>query len=308
MKNIKRVVNLIEKNFHILILLFSLIAFLNPKLFLWVKTHIPEFLGVIMFGMGITLRFEDFVNVWKHRWAVALGVFLQYSIMPLLAIVISITLGLPKELMIGMIIVGSCPGGTASNVMVYIAGADLALSISMTMISTLLAPLLTPLIIYFILSQKIDVPFAAMVKSVLWIVLFPVILGLFVRRIVHKKFKDLLFVFPSISIIAIALIIGCVVAINNKLLMSFPFLVFIGVLLHNGIGLFMGYMITKVLGFPKMICRTVSIEVGMQNSGLGISLAMKFFSSMSALVGAIFSIWHNLTGIGLAEYWKRRKT
>jgi BASS family bile acid:Na+ symporter len=170
-----RYVLLIEKNFLFLVLLSSIAALFFPVFFLWVKPHIPKFLGLIMFGMGVTLKFSDFMGVWKKKRLVFLGVVMQYALMPALAVVISLLFHLPKELMIGMVIVGSCPGGTASNVIAYMAKADVALSVTLTLCSTMLAPLLTPGIIYLILSHKVAISLLSMMKSVFWIVLFPLI-------------------------------------------------------------------------------------------------------------------------------------
>ena len=297
----------IEKHFLLLVLFSSIAALVFPHSFLWVKPHIPKLLGVIMFGMGVTLKFSDFLEVWERKGLVFLGVVMQYTIMPVFAVIISFLFHLPKELMIGMVIVGSCPGGTASNVIAYMARANVALSVTLTLFSTFLAPLLTPGIIYFILSKKVAISLLAMMKSVFWIVLFPLVDGLIIRHFFQKRLESFISIFPSISVLSIILIIACVVALNQRLLMDFPYLILLAVMLHNVSGLVLGYGFARFFRASKNDCRTLAIEIGMQNSGLGVSLATQFFSSASALAGAIFSVWHNISGIVLADYWSKKK-
>ncbi len=261
-----------------------------------------------MFGMGVALHFSDFVSIWQQRYLVVIGVLLQYVCMPLLAIIISYSFHLSRELTIGMIVVGSCPGGTASNVMAYLARANLALSVTLTLCSTLLAPLITPSIIYLVLSQKVEVPFFAMAESILRIVFCPLVAGLLVRHLFGRTSNTLLSYSPSVSIFSISAIIACVIALNRDLLLTFPLLIFFAVLLHNVFGLGVGYLVGKLLRSTPANRRTLALEVGMQNSGLGVSLANQFFSPVSALPGAIFSLLHNLTGTILAKWWSLRNS
>ncbi len=256
-----------------------------------------------MFGMGVALRFSDFACVWQQKHLVGVAVLLQYTCMPILAVGLSSILNLPKEMMIGMVVVGACPGGTASNVMAYLAKANVALSVSLTLCSTILAPLLTPMIIYLVLSQKVDISFLSMVKSIFWIVCFPLFDGLVLRHFFSGKLERILPVFPSISIISITAIIACVVALNKALILSFPIAILVAVLLHNSIGYFVGFQVARFLNASVKDARTIAFEIGMQNSGLGVSLANQFFGAASALPGALFSLIHNLTGISLAKWW-----
>lgn len=297
---------LIERYFLVMVSVFSASALIFPQGFLWIKPHIPKFLGIIMFCMGVTLSFSDFVKIWKQRHLVVVGILAQYICMPLLALIISYLFQLPPEITIGMVIVGACPGGTASNVMAYLAGANLALSVTMTLCSTLLAPLLTPAIIYLTLSQSVDISFIAMVQSVFWIVCFPLLDGLLLRHFFHDRFKALFDIFPSISILSISAVIACVVALNREMLLTFPLLIFAAVFFHNGLGMSIGYAIAKRLKCSDENARTLAFEIGMQNSGLGVSLATQFFSAASALPGAIFSLWHNISGIVVARLWRDR--
>lgn len=260
-----------------------------------------------MFGMGVSLTFDDFKNIWKQKHLVLLGVLLQYIVMPTLAVFVSFVFQLPKEILIGMVLVGACPGGTASNVMAYLSKANLALSVTLTLLSTLLAPLLTPAIVYLILSHTVEISFFEMMKSVFWIVLFPLLDGLILRHFLYKYVKNYLAWFPSLSIICITLIIGCVTALNRQLLLTFPFLIILAVLMHNSLGLGIGYGVARLFKSSHANARTIAFEVGMQNSGLGVSLATQFFTVASALPGAIFSVMHNLTGVSLVNWWGKQK-
>lgn len=298
---------IIEKNFILITLLLSGIALVYPPSFIWIKPHIALGLGIIMFGMGLTLDFEDFRDILRKWRIVGFGIIMQYAVMPLLAVGISFVLGLPHEAVIGMIVVGACPGGTASNVIAYLAKANVPLSVTMTLASTCLAPILTPLIIYLLLEKQIEIDFWSMVQSVFWIVVFPLVDGLILRRIFRKRLEPFLRFFPSLSILVIALLIACIIGLNQKTLLALPLLVFIAVVLHNGFGLVIGYGLARLGKCSKRDARTLAIEVGMQNSGLGVALAVKHFGVASALPGALFSLWHNLSGVTLARKWRESK-
>ena len=296
----------IEKHFLNLILIFAILGFIEPELFVWAKTYIPILLGIIMLGMGMTLNFSDLWEVRKHPKWIILGAILQYLVMPVMAIAIGTMLKLPQEILLGLIIVGSCPGGTASNVMVYLARAHLPLSITLTLISTLLAPVLTPFWIYFLANEYIDISFLSLVKTTFWIVVFPLIDGLIIRKLFTKKIEPVINIFPSVSIIAIAIIIGCVIGLNQETLQTFPLLVLVAVVLHNVSGFVSGYTISKLLKFPDNVCKSIAIEVGMQNSGLGVALALAHFTKLVALPAVLFSIWHNIAGVSLVGFFTRK--
>ncbi|MGY6649975.1 bile acid:sodium symporter family protein [Wenyingzhuangia sp. IMCC45574] len=302
----KVVLHQIEKNFLAIVLIFSAIGFFFPNTFIDLKSYIPFLLGVIMLGMGLTLNFSDLIGVGKQPKWIFVGVALQFILMPLLAFGIGKLLQLPQELLIGLVIVGSCPGGTASNVMVYLAKGNISLSVIMTLVSTLLAPVLTPFWIYSLVGESIDVSFFALIKTTFWIVIFPLIDGLVLRRLFEKKIQPIIAIFPSISIFSIALIIACVVGLNHETLKSFPLLVILAVVLHNLTGFFSGYGIAKALKFPKDVCKTIAFEVGMQNSGLGVTLALLHFSKIIALPSVLFSVWHNVAGISFVKVFKRK--
>ncbi len=303
--NLDAIPRFIEKHFILIAVALSGIALAYPPSFTWIRPHIALGLGVIMFGMGLTLDFEDFRDILRKWPLVGLGMFLQYAVMPALAVGISFVLGLPPEAVIGMVVVGACPGGTASNVIAYLAKANVPLSVTMTLASTCLAPILTPFIIYAVLEKQVEIDFWAMTHSVFWIVVFPLVDGLILRRLFRKRLEPFLRYFPSISIMVIALLIACIIGLNQKTLLAFPALVFIAVVLHNGFGLAIGYGAARMARCSKRDARTIAIEVGMQNSGLGVAMAVKFFGVASALPGALFSLWHNLSGVALARRWQR---
>lgn len=280
-------------------------GFLAPET---AKTLLPQvnlFLGIIMFGMGLTLTLPDFALVAKRPLPVLLGVVAQYAIMPLLGLAVALLLRLPPELAAGVILVGSAPGGTSSNVISYLARADTALSVAMTSVSTLLAPLLTPLLTLWLAGQYMAVDGAAMAASIVTIVLLPVLGGLVVRLLLHRLVDRLLPALPWVSVVFIALVVAAVVGNSAATVLSAGALVLAAVVLHNGLGYALGYGVARALRVPVRSARTVSIEVGMQNSGLAAGLAAQYISPAAALPGAVFSLWHNLSGAVLALLFRR---
>ncbi|GAB7022627.1 bile acid:sodium symporter family protein [Salidesulfovibrio brasiliensis] len=295
----------IERHFLGLAVILSAAALYEPEWFVWIKPYIPHGLGVIMFGMGLTLTFEDFRDIVRKWRTVGLGVLVQYTVMPILAFAVASVLGLPNEALVGMVVVGACPGGTASNVVALLARANVALSVTMTLAATCVAPLATPLLTWLILDARVDIDVAAMMQSVFWIVAFPLFDGLVLRHLLKKRLDPVIHWFPSVSIVTISLLIACIIGLNRDTLLAFPALVALAVALHNAGGLLAGYAAGLAAGCDKRDRRTLAIEVGMQNSGLGVALAVKYFGAASALPGALFSLWHNVTGILLARRWSR---
>lgn len=289
-------------------IVFSAIAYFYPQLFLSLSYIITYLLMAIMLFMGMTLSSSDFLRVLKRPKIISLGLFLQFSIMPLSALIISKLFGLSDELTIGMILVGSVSGGTASNVITYLADGDVALSITMTTVSTLLSVLATPLLTYVYVGQSLDVPVLDMLISIVKIVLIPVLLGVVLNRFFGALITKNEPYFASLSMVFILTIIAIVVALNHDNMNEVGLLIISAVMLHNAMGLISGYSIPALLGYESKICRTVAIEVGMQNSGLAVALALKYFSPISSLPGAVFSIWHNISGALLATYWNRKSS
>ncbi|MFD5276989.1 bile acid:sodium symporter family protein [Pseudarthrobacter sp. NPDC058362] len=292
--------------FPLLILAGGAIALASPSSFTGLAPWISPLLGVIMFGMGLTLTPPDFAIIAKRPVPVVIGVVAQYAVMPFLGWLIAAALGLPPALAAGVILVGCCPGGTASNVVSYLAKGDVALSVAMTTVSTLIAPLLTPVLALWLAGQYMPVDAGAMAWSIAQIVLFPVLFGLVIRRFAPGLVTKALPALPWISVLAITLVVTAVVAGSAKAIFAAGLLVLAAVVLHNGLGYALGYGAARLFRLPVPSRRTTAIEVGMQNSGLAAGLASQYLTPEAALPGAIFSVWHNISGAVLAAYWRRR--
>lgn len=284
----------------------ALAAYALPTPFAGLRPAVVPLLGLVMFGMGMTLSAASFAEVLTRPRLVLLGLALQYLVMPLAAWALSLALALPPELLVGMVLVGASPGGTASNVVCYLARGDVALSITLTALSTLLAILATPLLTWLYAGHSVAVPAGSMVLDVLKVVLLPVMAGVAVNRYWGARLRGLKQVFPLISVAAVVLIIAIIVALNRGALTTLGPPVFAAVVLHNAAGLACGYLLPRLLGVDARRARTLAIEVGMQNSGLAVALAVKYFGPGAALPGALFSVWHNLSGALLAARWSRR--
>jgi BASS family bile acid:Na+ symporter len=301
------VLNRLTQLFPLWAIIVSLLAWQYPELFKSYKPWIVPLLAVVMFGMGLTLHLSDFSYVLQMPRLIFAGIVLQYTIMPFTAIVLSDLMGLDPVLTAGMIVLGTCPGGTASNVICYLARGNVALSITLTAVSTLLAVILTPALTARLVSKSIDVPVLDMLLSILYMVIVPVSAGVLLNHVAGKILKPVRVVFPLLSVIAIVFIIAIIVSLNAQQVHQIGATVLIAVMLHNSSGLFLGYFTSRLLGYSPTECRTLAIEVGMQNSGLAVALAIKYFTATAALPGAIFSIWHNLSGSVLAGFWSSRK-
>lgn len=286
-------------------LLVSILAWLQPQLFSSFAAWIVPLLSVVMFGMGLTLHLSDFSYVLQMPKLVFAGVTLQYTIMPLSAVMLASLMGLDPMLSAGMILVGTCPGGTASNVICYLARGNVALSITLTAVSTLLAVVLTPALTLELVHTSIKVPAWDMLLSILYMVIIPVSVGILLNHLAGKRLKPAMQAFPLVSVGAIVFIIAIIVSLNAEDFYQIGPGVVIAVMLHNGAGLLLGYFTSRLLGYGTTDSRTLAIEVGMQNSGLAVALAFKYFTATAALPGAIFSIWHNLSGSILAGIWSR---
>ena len=297
----------VSKTFALWVLLFVFLAFVSPEAFLEIRGYIPYLLGIVMFGMGITLTFNDFSEVVKHPKSVIVGVVGQFVIMPAIAFALAKLFTLPTDLAIGVILVGACPGGTSSNVMTYLAKGNTALSVACTTISTLLAPLLTPVIFYVLASQWIDIDASAMFASVLKMVLFPIFLGLVIRALLKKQMAQISQTMPLVSVIAIVLILAAVVAGGKDKIIDSGLLIFGVVVLHNCLGYLVGFLAAKALRLNNYDSKAIAIEVGMQNSGLGAALATAHFNPIAAVPSAVFSFWHNVSGPILANYFSTLK-
>lgn len=288
------------------VLLIGVVGAVRPQTLTWVGPYVGWLLGVVMFGMGMTLTFQDFKRVLQRPWEVLLGVVAQFLIMPLAAWFLVWLFALPPELAIGVVLVGTCPGGTASNVISYLAKGDVALSVSMTMATTLLAPVVTPTLTWLLAGSWIEVSFTAMMISIAQMVLLPLLLGLTAHHFFERTVEKILPVMPVVSVVTIVLLVGGVVALGAESLLDVGLLMAAIVVLHNAFGLILGYGMARLFRMDSKKARTVSIEVGMQNSGMAASLAVLYFSPAAAIPGAIFSVWHNISGSIVANYFARR--
>lgn len=292
--------------FPILILAGAAAAYVLPGVFAGWSGYIVPALMLIMFGMGLTLTLPDFALVAKRPLVVLLGVAMQYTVMPLLALGIATVLDLPPALAAGLILVGCVPGGTSSNVVTYLARGDVALSVTMTAVSTLLAPLLTPVLTLWLAGQYLPVPVGSMATSIFQIVVVPIAGGLLLRTLLPRLVERVQPALPWISVLAITFVVVAVVSASTEVLAAAGLSLVLAVVLHNGFGYAVGYGLATALRVPVAARRAVSVEVGMQNSGLASGLATQYFSPEAALPGAIFSVWHNISGGLLASLWGRR--
>lgn len=302
----KKCCGFLVNNMALFVLLIGVVGAVRPQTLTWVGPYVGWLLGVVMFGMGMTLTFQDFKRVLQRPWEVLLGVVAQFLIMPLAAWFLVWLFALPPELAIGVVLVGTCPGGTASNVISYLAKGDVALSVSMTMATTLLAPVVTPTLTWLLAGSWIEVSFTAMMISIAQMVLLPLLLGLTAHHFFERTVEKILPVMPVVSVVTIVLLVGGVVALGAESLLDVGLLMAAIVVLHNAFGLVLGYGMARLFRLDSKKARTVSIEVGMQNSGMAASLAVLYFSPAAAIPGAIFSVWHNISGSIVANYFARR--
>ena len=302
MQLLEQISNFVSRFMAVFVIAIAAVALFQPWTFLWTVPYITILLGIVMFGMGMTLRFEDFRLVLERPKDVLIGTVAQFGIMPLLAWILAHAFSLPPELAAGVILVGTCPGGTSSNVMTYLARGDVALSVSMTMASTVLAPIMTPLLTLWLAGQWIDIPAGKMMISIAQVVIAPIVLGLLINHFFERPVQKAIKVLPLISVVAIVLIVGAVVSANAARIMETGALIMVVVMCHNLLGYALGFSVAKLLHMDMAKVKAVSIEVGMQNSGLAASLALLHFGAAAAIPGALFSVWHNISGSLAANY------
>ncbi len=292
----------------IMVLGGAIVALLMPDMLSRIRpTVINYLLGIVMFGMGLTLNLNDFKIVFSRPKDVIIGCLAQFTIMPLLAWLLSTLFALDEALALGVVLVGCCPGGTASNVITYLAKGDLALSVGMTGVSTLLAPLLTPLLTWMLAGKSVDVDVVSMFLSILWVVILPIVIGLIVKGLWPEFTQRVTAYLPAVSSLAITAIVMIIISANAQKLLTGGLLIVVVVMLHNLCGLATGYAIGRMLGLSTPKRKAISIEVGMQNSGLASSLAAIHFATfpMATIPGAVFSVWHNISGAIIARYYAR---
>ena len=298
MSRVRKICDFLSSNIAILIIIFSVIAFFYPKGFSWATNYTTMFLGAAMFGMGLTIKAEDFRIVFTRPKDLCIGFILQYTVMPLAAFALAKAFGLSADLALGVILVGCCPGGTASNVITYVADGDVPLSVGMTIVSTILAPVCTPVLVYLLAGSWVEVSLLTMMMSVVKVVLLPVLLGILIYRLFPKQIDAVRELLPLVSVVAIVMIISGIVGSNAEKIVTCGALVMVVVAIHNVVGLCLGTGVAKLLKLEERKVTAIGIEVGMQNSGLAISLATANFATnpLATLPGAIFSVWHNISG------------
>lgn len=292
-----------------MVLLVAAVSLFLPASFSWIDVWaINPMLGIIMFGMGLTLSSQDFKVVLSRPKDIIIGCLTQFIVMPLLAWALAYLFALPKELALGVILVGCCPGGTASNVITYLAKGDLALSVGMTTVSTLLAPFLTPMLVWLLAGTMVDVDTVGMLMSIVYVIILPITCGLLCQRYMSNITKRVVPYLPALSSVVIAMVVGVVVSHNADRLLVGGMIVVLVVMLHNVLGLSFGYLLSRLFHLPRQKCVAVSIEVGMQNSGLASSLATLHFAAypLASIPGAVFSVWHNISGALVAKLYQRK--
>ncbi len=310
LKFFEKVSAFVSRYMALIVILVAALALFQPGTCSWIKTsYVTPLLGIVMFGMGLTLTPNDFKVVFSRPLDIVIGFLAQFILMPFIAFVLIKIFALPPELAVGVMLVGTCPGGTSSNVMSYMAKGDVPLSVGMTAVSTIFAPLLTPFFTWVYLRTSVDVNAVAMFLSIVKVVLIPIVLGILVNMLLSKFAQAAAKVFPLVSTLAIVAIVAAVVAANSaKLLTKTSPVIVLVVVLHNLFGYLTGYGVGKVLRRGETKCRTLAIEVGMQNSGLATSLAIAHFAQypLASIPGAVFSTWHNISGAILANFWASR--
>ena len=304
----KRVSELIGKYMAWIVLAIAALALFLPGTCLWIQTKwVNYLLMVVMFGMGLTMKLSDFAVVFSRPRDVLIGCTAQFVVMPLLAFALGKFFGLGDELLVGVVLVGTCPGGTSSNVITYLSKGDTALSVGMTSINTMLAPFLTPALTWLYLRTSVSVDLKAMFLSIIQVVVVPIGLGLLINRLFGKQTRKITDVLPLISVTAICLIVAAVVSHNSEKILSTGLVIFAVVILHNLLGYLCGYLVGVLFRMDLPRKKAVAIEIGMQNSGLATTLAGSAFPnlSMATVPGAIFSVWHNISGAILAGFFRR---
>ena len=310
MKIVKQISEFLGKYMAVIVLAVAALSLFVPRAVLWIETSwVNYLLMIVMFGMGLTLKLSDFKLVLTRPKDILIGCATQFSIMPLLAFALGKLFALDDALLAGVILVGTCPGGTASNVITYLSEGDVALSVGMTSVNTLLAPVLTPAITYLLLRTTVTVDVMAMFISIVQVVIIPIALGLVINKLFEKATRTVVEVLPAVSVIAICMIVAAVVSHNADKIFATGITIFAVVILHNLLGYVFGYGVARLFGLELAKKKAMAIEVGMQNSGLATSLAGTAFPNlaMATVPGAIFSVWHNISGAILAGIFRRMK-
>ena len=307
MKSLASLSRFVGNTFAAWVVLFAVLGFLLPDLFRQLTPWIVTLLGIIMFGMGLTISGRDFAEVLRRPVNVGVGVASQFLIMPLLAVTLTMIIPMSPEVAAGVILVGCCPGGTSSNVMTYLAKGDVALSVACTSVTTLMAPIVTPFLMLMLASEYLPVDAWAMFQSIVKVVLFPLALGLAAQKLLPAFVRAAVPALPLVSVTGIVLIVAAVVGASKGAIVQSGMMIFAVVVLHNMLGYLIGFIAARLAGLDLAARKAIAIETGMQNSGLAAALATAYFSPLTAVPAAIFSVWHNISGALVANILSRMK-
>ncbi|MDP5217617.1 bile acid:sodium symporter family protein [Ruegeria sp. 2205SS24-7] len=304
---IERISAFISQFFVVFVIISALWSWNSPQAFAWASDKIPLLLGILMFGAGATLTVDEFKEVGKHPLYVLAAVASQFIMMPLLAFFLVELVDLPDVVAFGVILVGACPGGIASNVITLMARGDVALSVSITSVSTLLSPIMTPLLVILLTGSDIDVAPFDLFRSIVMIIIVPISLGLIARMIFGPNLADLMKVLlPVMSTFSIMSLTGATVGANKEVIASVSNVIVFVVIAHNVLGYLGGYGVARLVGLPSRQRKSYCFEIGMQNSSLAVALATLHFAPAAAVAAAIFGVWHNISGPALASLWAWR--
>ena len=315
MSKVRTFGNWLTKWFTLVVIIWAIANYFVPSLSLWGKTSTGYLLGVVLFGMGLTLSLDDFARILKQPLMVIIGTVAHYVIMPLVAVLLCWIFGLDGPLAVGVILVGCCPSGTSSNVMSYLSRGDVALDVSIGILSTLIAPFTIPLLMQALASRYVEIPAESLFLTALKVVLLPIALGVACHMIFKEKVAKVTVALPIVSQVAILLIIGVVVAVNqSKLFTAATAIALPVVILHNLSGYALGYGFSRLMykvypkGFGYAQQKAITFEVGMQDSALGATLALSAFAAtpIAAIPSTFFSVWHNISGSILSSWWRNR--
>lgn len=307
MKSLSSLSRFVGNTFAAWVVLFAVLGFLLPDLFRQLTPWIVTLLGIIMFGMGLTISGRDFAEVLRRPVNVGVGVASQFLIMPLLAVALTMIIPMSPEVAAGVILVGCCPGGTSSNVMTYLAKGDVALSVACTSVTTLMAPIVTPFLMLMLASEYLPVDAWAMFQSIVKVVLFPLALGFAAQKLLPAFVRAAVPALPLVSVTGIVLIVAAVVGASKGAIVQSGLMIFAVVVLHNMLGYLIGFIAARLAGLDLAARKAIAIETGMQNSGLAAALATAYFSPLTAVPAAIFSVWHNISGALVANILSRMK-
>lgn len=289
-----------------LTLLAAVLAFFRPESFLFLESYFLWPFAATMFALGIVLRSEEFVSALRHPGAIVLGLITQFTVMPLLGFIAAYGSGLDPSVALGFVIVACAPGAMASNVIVFLAGGAVAYSVALTTFATCLAPVITPSLIGILGGVFLPIPFWPMMQTIILIVVLPLAAGMICRRVLGNRLGPAREIAPAIAVLSIVLIIGYAVAANNDQMRAMGWSVFLLVILLNACGYAAGWLLASLYGFSRRYQLTLMIEVGMQNAGLGVALALQHFSPETALPGAFFATWCILSAAAATSFLRRR--